>query len=77
MGGGLVRLDGANVDVASPATPDYHRRPRKAALRLLPKSDALLTAPEGFEPSASGNLPSGQQGARGCENHWRTPVRSI
>ena len=27
------------------------------------KNDALLTATEGFEPSASGNLPSGQQGA--------------
>jgi hypothetical protein len=26
------------------------------------KKDALLTATEGFEPSASGNLPSGQQG---------------
>jgi hypothetical protein len=25
------------------------------------KKDALLTATEGFEPSASGNLPSGQQ----------------
>ena len=25
------------------------------------QSDALLTATEGFEPSASGNLPSGQQ----------------
>jgi hypothetical protein len=33
--------------------------------------DALLTATDGFEPSASGNLPSGQQGA--CE-HLANPV---
>jgi hypothetical protein len=34
--------------------------------------NALLTATEGFEPSASGNLPSGQQGVRGYHNHLRT-----
>jgi len=40
-----------------------------------PKSNALLTATEGFEPSASGNLPSGQQGVCG---YWRrNPVCSV